>query len=411
MEQPKLKLSQFLDIIKLQFDDIIGYHTYIIEAEIKSIKQNRQFYYIDLVEISGWKIIDSTRSNIFNSSVMTSFLNEVAIADIQELVWKKMLLTVRPTFHKTYNFSVNILKIHWDFFIWWLEKKKKENIAELKNRWVFYNNKNQDIWFPTFNIAVITWDKSEWFRDFKTILDESGYKYNITEFKSLVHWEKASIEVSKQLNNIKLQIEGWKEYNLVAIIRWWGWSEWMNWTNDFDLCLSVCDLQVPLMSAVWHTVDQSILDMISCYDCKTPSEWAQILIDLYDEFNDDIKWEYEYINDCVLDFSEKYKQELKFIWKNLPLQISNRIRIYKQKLESFNIDKKISYQSKLLWSNLELIYNNILANNPNKILDKWYNLIYNKAWKVVSEYNIWDDYTMKGSKHEYLVNIKSKRSI
>ncbi|MEA3387485.1 MAG: hypothetical protein U9Q66_03800 [Patescibacteria group bacterium] len=77
MEQPKLKLSQFLDIIKSQFDDIIGYHTYIIEAEIKSIKQNRQFYYIDLVEISGGKIVDSTRSNIFNSSVMTSFLIEV----------------------------------------------------------------------------------------------------------------------------------------------------------------------------------------------------------------------------------------------------------------------------------------------------------------------------------------------
>ena len=409
MEQPKLKLSQFLDIIKSQFDEIIGYHTYIIEAEIKSIKQNRQFYYIDLVEISWGKIIDSIRSNIFNPSVMTSFLREVWIYDIQELVWKKMLLTVKPTFHKTYNFSVNIQKIHSDFFIWGLEKKKKENIAELKNRGVFYNNKNTDIWFPTFNIAVITWDKSEWFRDFKTILDESGYKYNITEFKSLVHWEKASVEVLKQLENIKNQIENWKEYNLVAIIRWWGWSEWMNWTNDFDLCLSVCWLTIPLMSAVWHTVDQSILDMISCYDCKTPSEWAQILIDLYDEFNDEINWEYEYINDCINDFSEKYKQELKFISKNLPLQVSNRVRIYKQKLENFNIDKKISYQSRLLSSNLELIYNNILSNNPDKILEKWYNLIYDKKWKIISDYNIWEEYLLKGKSWKYLIEVKNKK--
>lgn len=117
MEAPKLRLSQFLDIIKSQFDEIIGYHTYLIEAEVKSIKQSRQFYYIDLVEIQDGKIIDSARSNIFNPTVMTSFLREVGIADVQDLVGKKLLLDVRPTFHRTYNFSVNILKIHSDYFV------------------------------------------------------------------------------------------------------------------------------------------------------------------------------------------------------------------------------------------------------------------------------------------------------
>jgi hypothetical protein len=78
-EEIKLNLSQFLDIIKSQFDDIIGYHTYTIEAEVKSIKQYKNFYYIDLVEIRDGKILESARSNIFNPSVMTSFLREVRI--------------------------------------------------------------------------------------------------------------------------------------------------------------------------------------------------------------------------------------------------------------------------------------------------------------------------------------------
>lgn len=117
METPKMSLSVFLDIMKSQFDDIIGYHHYLIEAEVKSIKQNRQFYYIDLVETRNGKIVDSTRSNIFNSVVMTSFLIEVGISNVQELVGKKLLLYVKPTFHKTYNFSVNILKIHADYFV------------------------------------------------------------------------------------------------------------------------------------------------------------------------------------------------------------------------------------------------------------------------------------------------------
>jgi hypothetical protein len=86
METQKMSLSTFLDIIKSQFDDIIGYHDYLIEVEIKAIKRNRQFYYIDLVETKNGKIIDSTRANIFNSEVMRSFLMEADISDSQELV-------------------------------------------------------------------------------------------------------------------------------------------------------------------------------------------------------------------------------------------------------------------------------------------------------------------------------------
>ena len=411
MEETRLKLSQFLDIIKSQFDEIIWYQTYIIEAEVKSIKKHRRFYYIDLVEIEDWKIIDSTRSNIFNPTIMTSFLEDVDISGIQDLVWKKLLLTVRPSFHRTYNFSVNIQKIHSDFFIWWLEKKKKENIQELKNRWVFYNNKGLNIWYPTFNIAIITWDKSEWFRDFETILNESWYKYNLTVFNSLVHGEKASVEIIGRLKDIKQEIENWKEYNLVAIMRWWGWSDWMNWSNDLNLCLEVCNLNIPVLTAVWHTVDQSILDMISCYDCKTPSEWSQILIDIYNEYIEEVEEEYEYINGRIQDFSDQYKTELKFIWKNLPLQISNRIRVYKQRLESFNIDNKVKFQSKLLLNQLELLYNSILANNPDKILKKWYNLIYDKSWKIISEYNVWGEYIMKSRGFAYLIYVKDKHKL
>ncbi len=408
MEQSILKLSEFLDIVKSQFDEIIWYHSYVIQAEVKSIKQNRQFYYMELVEIEGGKIVDVAKANIFNPSVMTSFLREVNIYNIQELVWKTLLLTVRPTFHKTYNFSVNVMHINTDFFVWWLEKKKKETIKELKDRWIFYNNKSRDIWTPTFNIAVITWDKSEWFRDFETILKESGYKYNLTVFKSLVHGEKASKQVLEQLNKISLVRDKYS-FNLVAIIRWWWGSDGINWTNDFDLCKTVCEFEIPVMTAVWHTVDQSILDMVSCFECKTPSEASKILIDLYDEIQSNLDSDYEYINNCILDFRDKYSQELKFISKNLPLQISRKIRWYKQKLESFNIDKKLKYNIKYLHNSLEYLYANIKSNNPDKILDKWYNLIFDNKWKVIKEYDVWNRYLMKSKNHEYIIEVLEKK--
>jgi len=99
----------------------------------------------------------------------------------------------------------------------------------------------------------------------------------------------------------------------------------MNWTNDLELCYKVCNFHIPVMSAVGHTVDQSILDMVSCYDCKTPSEASKTLIDIYNEFNEDLEAEFEYINNNILDFRDKYKNELNLISKNLPLQISSKV--------------------------------------------------------------------------------------
>jgi len=44
------------------------------------------------------------------------------------------------------------------------------------------------------------------------------------------------------------------------------------------------------------------------------------------EFNEDLESEFEYINNCIFDFRDKYKNELNFISKNMPLQVSSKVR-------------------------------------------------------------------------------------
>jgi hypothetical protein len=53
MNEFKLNISQLLDIVKTQFDSTIGIYKYLLEAEVKSIKKVRNYYYIDLVEIEN----------------------------------------------------------------------------------------------------------------------------------------------------------------------------------------------------------------------------------------------------------------------------------------------------------------------------------------------------------------------
>lgn len=404
-EEVKLRLSQFLDIIKGQFDDIIGYHEYNIEAEVKSIKQNRNFYYIDLVEIESGKILDSARANIFNPRVMSSFKMSAWLHDIQELVWKKILISAKPTFHKTYGFSINIQKIYAEYFLGWLEKKKKEDIEHLKDMEIFHLNTLTDIWDPTFHIAVITGEKSEGYKDFKTILDESWFKYTLTLFPSLVHGEKASQEVLQQLLKVQYQIENGVKYNAVAIMRWGGWSEGMNWTNDRALCEAVCNFPLPVISAVGHTVDQSILDMVAKYDCKTPSEAAAILIDIYDEHKQDIESEYDCIIWSIEDTLKRYTLELEQFSREIPFHITKKVEVYKKQLEWFIVDKKVKYHLKNISIYLNTLYKNIEFNNPTKILGKGYSLVLDKNGKVIDTLQAQELYTLKTAKKNYIIKV------
>jgi exodeoxyribonuclease VII large subunit len=230
-------------------------------------------------------------------------------------------------------------------------------------------------------------------------------------FPSLVHGEKASQEVLKQLLKVQNLMEDWENYNAVAIMRWGWWSEWMNWTNDRVLCESVCNFPVPIISAVWHTVDQSILDMIARYDCKTPSEAAQILIDIYEEYKEDIESEYEYILWTIEDTIKRYTIELEWLSKDIPYHISKKVQIYKKELEGFIVDKKVKYHIQILTRSLENTYKIIEYNNPKKILRKWYSLVLDQEWKVVDNIKIGESYTLISDASMYSIKVTGKSKI
>lgn len=398
-------LWEVLDIIKNAFDDFIWYWTFLVEVEIKKVNKFKQFYYVDLVQIDNWKITESAKSNIFNPHIMTDFLSEAGIENSNNLEWKKVLLTLRPSFHKTYWFSFNIMKIHSEYFIWSLEKSKKESIEKLHQLWIFENNKKTNIWFPTFKVAVITWKDSEWYKDFQTIIDESWYKIECRVYPSLVHWEKAWSEVLKVLKEIDTS-----NYNLVAIMRWGWWSEGMNWTNDFELNKFVCNLNIPVMSAVWHTVDRSILDLVANYDCKTPSEAATILIDIYRWYDLEIERYTTFINKNIIWYFKEYEIVLSHLNDSIKIWIKWRFKNYKLQIES--ISKSINLNIWLTFKHIKLQLKSfesiINSNNPSKILNKGYSLVYSTNGKLVTEYEIWEKYLMSSKDYNYKINIEEK---
>jgi len=381
----KFWLNDFLSQVKEAFDSFIAYKNFLIEAEIRSIKKVNQFYYFELVELdSNWAIIAKARANLFNKVAMTVFLRKIKLDDYTQLEGKKIVIQGRANFHKDYWFSINIEKFVAEFFIWEQELQKQKTIKKLQDEWIFELNKETDIWNPTFNIAVISSETSEWLRDFKTTLEESDYKFNLNYFYASVHSSNAKSEIIEQLQKIKLNN---KDYSIIAIIRGWWESSGMYWGNDEALVREICLSDIPVLSWVGHTVDKNIIDEVTKYSAKTPTAAAQILIEEMRLIENKLEYLKEDLDYLFSSFIEEKRDDLENILEN----INNKFRWNLEKFK-FKLDK---LNSKI---NLSL---------PENILEKWYSLVFdNNSEKVVKKLKKWEKYVLldKNGKYEITIN-------
>jgi len=94
-------------------------------------------------------------------------------------------------------------------------------------------------------------------------------------------------------------------------------------------------MPIPVIVAVGHTADKYILDEISKFSAKTPTDAGYILIELIDRYHNDIKSFYEesllYGNKRL----EYYKTDLKLTYASIFDNTKNRIQNLKTDIKNF----------------------------------------------------------------------------
>ncbi len=347
--------------------------------------------------------------------------------------------------------------------MWDAEIQKQKLLTELAELWLLDKNKKLNYSFPPFNIAVISSQNSEWLRDFESILHNAKLNYDIDYYYSNIHGDRSipdiinaiksiifSNEEYKKTNNIDIT---WKQnkYDFIAFIRWWGWVEWLNWANSPEIVKLVANIDIPIITAIWHTSDKSILDMISKYPCKTPSEWAKIIIDIFEKYKSSL-YDYRKNIQSILRFmAVRLKNENKMIYINIINNIKNSTQLLKNELQrnnkeinslihlkviyyksaflefkmiqeminqvvykykkdlqfiKYQIDIWIKTQTKNIKTELNSSYNIIKQHNYERVLKKWYSLTFDKDNKVVNKLEIWWEYLLKNNSWEYSIVVK-----
>jgi len=255
----------------------------------------------------------------------------------------------------------------------------------------------------------------------KDILSTIKRRYPICEtylFPCLVQGETASIDINnkiKQADNFGLDV--------IIVGRGGGSFEDMNCFNDETLARTVFMAKTPIISAVGHEIDYTIIDFVSDLRAPTPTGAAEMAVPNILDLNNTIKQYNIRLNEVIIN-NINYKKLLmdsiknSFVIKNPMLMYNNKKQEIDLKTEKIsNIIKQLinnknekikSYKNSFVIKNPNIIYKNRIINlnrlieklellNPLSILKRGYNITYknNKIIKTIKEVKINDKINIK----------------
>ncbi len=235
-------------------------------------------------------------------------------------------------------------------------------------------------------------------------------------FPCLVQGENASIDI---INKVKQA----DDYNLDVLIvgRGGGSFEDMNCFNNEELARTIFNAKTPIISAVGHEIDYTIIDFVSDLRAPTPTGAAEMavpnIVDLkntFDQFkirlNEGIIKKIKYkkleiealknsfvIKNPMLMFNNK-KQQLDIALEKIKNILSKKIEKEKMNLDIYKKNyiinnPKILYQK--YFDNLKVIIEKLELLNPLSLLKKGYSLSYKNEEIIKSVKNIKIDDKLK----------------
>lgn len=394
-------LSQVLWVVKTTFDEFFWEFQFWCAAEVMACKTVGKNTYLQLVEYeeneSGktTTVLAKINGNIFKPWLIEKFFTETWL-DRTSIIGQKILFQWRVSYHKDYGVSVLVNLLSSSYTLWLAQKNQHAILQTLKDEWIVDKNRYLTLAEKPLSLAIISWETSAWLEDFLHILQDAGIVYTYTLFQAVVQWNSAKESVQQQLINISQNLQ-WDRtsFDLVCVIRG-GWeSGWIVWQNDIDIARSVCMMSIPVMIAIWHTQDTSVLESVAWKFAKTPSEAAFYILQHY--------------NTLLTDIVETYE------W--LVYRAQNIITLYRQKIQDYytQITYIIPRIFTQYYDRIENLYTNILAYHPQWVLERWYTIIRDaenqKILTNTTTMKKWDDVVIETS-HSYITatvqNISNK---
>lgn len=231
-----------------------------------------------------------------------------------------------------------------------LKVQYKKIMKEFENKGYFLPEKKLKLPERLNKILLLTSKNGAAIEDFYHTLENENCKIDHTLIDVIVQGSDCPSNICKVLNNSDTFKNN---YDMIVITRGGGSFEDLFGFCQPELIETVYNLNVPVLSAIGHMVDTTLLDYVADFVAATPSLAGQFIVNHNKKYIDNLTIK----NNIILN--------------NLIKNINNKLQIlnnYKNKIKSFEfklVNIKTEYKHKLIQN----INNKILQ--FERILDKY----------------------------------------
>ena len=364
---PEFSVTEISNLTKSILEE--NFNLIRVKGEISSVKNFKGHLY--------FSIKDDT--NILNAVCWASnvpFL-EVQPEDGIEVVAEGKISSYSKGSISSYQLQINKIEIKGEGALLKLFEQRKK---KLEAEGVFDESNKKKIPFLPTNIGVITSPSGAVIMD---IIDriQARFPTNIKLYPATVQGPNACKEIIEGLNYFEN-----KKIDVVIVARGGGGIEDFIPFNEEKLIRRVFNYKIPLISAVGHETDFTLLDFVSDLRAATPTAAAELVVPELKNLREKSNFLLKNLIQKTVFFVNNLLKELKTINSILAVQNFKKINLnYSNTVQNLNRTIRLAMSSfvKLRKAELEVINSSLKNLNIENTLKRGFVILKNKKGKLI----------------------------
>lgn len=232
-------------------------------------------------------------------------------------------------------------------------------------------------------LGVVTSPTGAAVRDIINVAKRRNPYIKILIYPAIVQGENAAESIIKGIRTLENE-----NVDLLIVGRGGGSLEDLQAFNDEMLAQAVFDCRIPIVSAVGHETDTTIIDFVADYRAPTPSAAAEISIFDYQRLNDELNSAVNKLNRLQKNNLDLVKYRMLF-YQNKLTNLSPLVQIREKRTYALNLEERlINIMTDRLKDSryqLEVIKEKLNGLSPQAKLDLGYGYIQNEAGMAVTD--------------------------
>lgn len=380
-----LTLSQVLASVKATIEQQHASPIWI-QAEILNISGSPHMY-IELVDYDDSGREKAKARAMIWASQMQIVHNFVAATGVQLQAGVKIQFKAFIEYHERFGLGFRVMEIDPNFTMGEMEAKLHKIRTKLQEMGVIDNNRQQPQPFDFFKVAVIAPEKAAGLGDFMSQSDVL-VSYGLCEFDffpAVFQGDRAAASVCDAMDRVYGAIQEGNAYDALVIIRGGGDKAGLYAMNEMDIAVRVCSFPIPVMVGIGHERDNTILDELACVRLPTPSlvisHIAGTIVNNARQVQSDMmmirKVAQGALHKARMD-TERHHNSMKEIATAKLTQARHSVIQSEKEMRVVAKQQLVAARH-----NVKSLMQDLLYNDPRKIVQKGYTLVRNADGKVV----------------------------